>query len=983
MGESGDDRRTVDGGMPSEFSSGDGATLPLSPSQLENVSRESIPDSPTIPAEEVLAGRYQVIRVLGRGGMGEVYEAEDLELRTKVALKIIRPELAAQPGVLERFKREIQLARKVTHANVCRIFDLGYHVDSSGRRLSFLTMELLHGETLADRIGRAGRLTTTEALPIVEQMAAGLQAAHAEGIVHRDFKGANVMLIDSPPGSQPGVRAKITDFGLARAVAGTEARFSTLTGSAALAGTPAYMAPEQVEGLEITAQSDIYALGVVMYEMVTGVLPFSGPTPWSVAVKRLTEVPLLPRIRVPNLDPKWERAILGCLERKPADRFANASEIIATLEDGRKPQRKVSNSERSRRLPFLITSIAGLVLLASLSILYLHYHRTARATEAPAASPTERQGWRQSLLPAEVRFSDISLAAKSLGEKQISFFGPSMLRTWQPGSTDSPSQQTGLVVAERADCSKGMWLIQDDHRHLTNWDTEQHKPLKTIMLPWAFASAGCLDEKQERWLFLASDDRSSRLIEFDVSASRSLRELKLPEKRLKMSIDPSREQLVLVGTSTVSEWSVADFRELFKDELTEDLLSDVAAGWSGSGRYFATGRRQLVIYDMREKKRINALPMAGRSVLGWLSDDGLSAMDDRGRLFWTANLHQKWQLYQEPPQKGLYNRVFWLPEEWRWIAIDESGKGFTWQYETPTLFDLPVSATEIWSIAASPGGTTVAVSSKETAIRIVDLQQQKVVRTLEGHTDGVPLVRFDALGRLISVSDDGTIRLWDPASGNLLNTIDAHRNLINYFALSPDGQWLVSVSSDKKIKVFQMPAMTFVAEAGNTRNSGASVAFLPGDNHRFLVGDWSGWLYLFEGDGPNWKLAQDFRIADREIYTVCSAHNAWWASVFRGDQSGLWKVPGLDLKSAVRVQQVPSYYCTTTNDGQLSAIVFPQGVQLRSNLDGRAWPAVQFAMAAGSPVAIQTQQHMLVVGLENGHVVAWPLPPLTPTSGER
>jgi len=214
------------------------------------------------------------------------------------------------------------------------------------------------------------------------------------------------------------------------------------------------------------------------------------------------------------------------------------------------------------------------------------------------------------------------------------------------------------------------------------------------------------------------------------------------------------------------------------------------------------------------------------------------------------------------------------------------------------------------------------------------------------------------------VSDDGTIRLWDPASGNLLNTIDAHRNLINYFALSPDGQWLVSVSSDKKIKVFQMPAMTFVAEAGNTRNSGASVAFLPGDNHRFLVGDWSGWLYLFEGDGPNWKLAQDFRIADREIYTVCSAHNAWWASVFRGDQSGLWKVPGLDLKSAVRVQQVPSYYCTTTNDGQLSAIVFPQGVQLRSNLDGRAWPAVQFAMAAGSPVAIQTQQHMLVVGLE-------------------
>src|SRR5688500_1948853 len=210
---------------------------------------------------ELIAERYKVGRLIGEGGMGEVYEAEDLLLRESVALKIVRHDVAGDEKVVERFKREIQLARKVTHPNVCRIFDVGLHrIAGSRTDIAFLTMELLDGETLAARLARAGRFSPAEALPIVSPLAAAPHAAHQAGIVHRDFKSANVMLVDSPRG----VRAVVTDFGLAR---GKQAATDpTITGDGGIVGSPSYMAPEQVEGKEVTAAADLYAFGVVLYE---------------------------------------------------------------------------------------------------------------------------------------------------------------------------------------------------------------------------------------------------------------------------------------------------------------------------------------------------------------------------------------------------------------------------------------------------------------------------------------------------------------------------------------------------------------------------------------------------------------------------------------------------------------------------------------------------------------------------------------------
>jgi tetratricopeptide (TPR) repeat protein/tRNA A-37 threonylcarbamoyl transferase component Bud32 len=335
---------------------------------------------------ELLASRYRIVSFLGKGAVGEVYEAEDLELADRIAIKTLRPEIARDERVLQRFKREIQLARRVTHPNVCRIFDVGLHrpvgVADKGE-LAFLTMELLDGETISQRLQKSGRFSTDQARAVVAQVSAALDAAHQVGVIHRDFKSSNVMLVQS----HGRVRAVVTDFGLARGR--SAASDPTITGDGGVVGSPSYMAPEQVEGREIGAAADIYALGIVMYEMVTGRLPFVGETPLSTAVMRLREEPVTPCAHVADLDPNWERAILACLTREPAARPASARaayDLVAGKPSGR------------GRLRWIVPVLAGAFALALAWHLFGRQHpptaEASRATAAPAVAPADHAGRR-------------------------------------------------------------------------------------------------------------------------------------------------------------------------------------------------------------------------------------------------------------------------------------------------------------------------------------------------------------------------------------------------------------------------------------------------------------------------------------------------------------------------------------------------------------------------------------------------------------
>jgi serine/threonine-protein kinase len=311
-------------------------------------------------AGDILARRFRVIQFLAKGGMGEVYEADDLELREHVAIKLIRPEvLMIQLDALGRFRREVRLAKRVTHPNVCRIFDMFRHATAQrvgsrrGGDLILVSMELLRGETLSQRMKRVGRMSPDEVLPILVQMASALDAAHQMDILHRDFKPGNVFLV--PARQRTATRVVVTDFGLALGLASDANISLTSISTHPFMGTPAYMSPEQIEGFKLTAASDIYSLGLVIYEMVTGERAFEDDVPAIMAVRRLREAPAPPHLWAPELNEVWEGAILRCLERDPNRRFRSAADLVRVLsrKSGAARQEKRQSYKSLAVLPFV------------------------------------------------------------------------------------------------------------------------------------------------------------------------------------------------------------------------------------------------------------------------------------------------------------------------------------------------------------------------------------------------------------------------------------------------------------------------------------------------------------------------------------------------------------------------------------------------------------------------------------------------------
>lgn len=396
------------------------------------------PSSPEQPQSffpgDLVADRFRVTRFLARGGMGEVYEAEDIELHERVALKSIRSELLHDGKALDRFKREVHLARKVTHPNVCRIFDLFRQSASTGGGLTrtpvvFVAMELLEGETLADFIHRQPRLSVNDARPITLQIAAGLGAAHAAGVLHRDFKPSNVLLVPSAKGT----RAVITDFGLALR-AGKESNAATVTGTGDVLGTPAYMSPEQVQGMELTPASDVYSLGLVLYQMATGTRPFDAATPLSMAVRRVNENPVPPRTLVPDLDSRWEAVILRCLEREPEKRFQDGNEVAEALREPDEHKR-AGMWHLDRRI--VLAMIALALLVGGIIIPWLRYRVPAIGKRHPqpvtarasiAVLPFQNLSGRNDTAWVSTAFPEMLTAELAAGGKLRTFPGEKIAR---------------------------------------------------------------------------------------------------------------------------------------------------------------------------------------------------------------------------------------------------------------------------------------------------------------------------------------------------------------------------------------------------------------------------------------------------------------------------------------------------------------------------------------------------------------------------
>ncbi len=317
----------------------------------------------------VLGNRYEILQMLGLGGMGAVYKAQDRELDRTIALKVIRPDLASNPEVLARFKQELLTARQVTHRNVVRIFDIG---EADG--IKFITMEYLVGTDLRTLLAE-GKLPPDKAVDIIQQVCLGLQAAHAEGIIHRDLKPGNIMR------DQQG-RVVVMDFGLARSL-----QTDGMTQTGAMLGTIEYMSPEQARAEKLDARSDIFTIGLIFYELLTGKMPFKADSAIASLLKRTQERASAVTEHDPTIPASLSEVVARCLERDPNLRFQTAQEMYDRLDEirGRRPTsiyQPPSTTGVEKKKPWLVIGIAAAVLVVAIAgaILYLRPHpKTAAA----------------------------------------------------------------------------------------------------------------------------------------------------------------------------------------------------------------------------------------------------------------------------------------------------------------------------------------------------------------------------------------------------------------------------------------------------------------------------------------------------------------------------------------------------------------------------------------------------------------------------
>ncbi|MBA4032588.1 MAG: hypothetical protein C0478_17110 [Planctomyces sp.] len=666
------------------------------------------------PVDPAYLGRmshFDISRVIGRGGMGVVLEAFDTHLQRAVAIKVLDPELASNETARLRFCREARAAAAITHEHVVSL----HHVEKSENGdLPFLVMQLVQGTTLEARIAKEHKLPVREIVRIGMQVAAGLAAAHAEGLIHRDVKPGNILL-EGPSG-----RVKLTDFGLARCVEDVK-----LTQTGFVTGTPLYMAPEQALGEEVDERSDLFSLGAVMYEMSTGVPPFSGTTPLAI-LRKITEENARPISQLNADIPSWLVELIGnLLKRNRNDRYSSAAEVAHIL--GSKYQQLEHLS------PLQLPTVAGDA-----------FNET---------SLTCRQAERR-----HARHRLFSLVGGIVGGMVLTLSAVSFLY-WQSGNTSPGSAQSASVIPSVAGLADGG---STPSVHTGTAHGIHVKPVQVYANNagpvWGMALTA--DGKQ---LFTAIDDGTIRIWNRD--QHRVLGTVQAFSGQV-WDVSVSSDNKFFAGGSDDGSVKVFDvatrqLKETFKASGPVRTLQ-----FAPKGHRLAVGTRtgQVEVWDVDTKERLSMSPghTSGVVSIGW-SHDGqflVSGGGDKNVYMWDA-ASGSLLLEMTGHAGGVYSVAFTADDQ-KIVTGGWDKRLHVWDASTgANLGNLEGHTADIWSLDCSPTSSLVASVGEDRVLRLWDLETMKPVAAYDDQSGTLYAVAFTSDGKsVLATGRDGITREW-------------------------------------------------------------------------------------------------------------------------------------------------------------------------------------------------------------------------------
>jgi len=688
-------------------------------------------------------GKYQILEEIGRGGMGAVYKGHDPFLNRQVAIKLLAPHLVWEKAFVERFMREARAVAQLHHPNIVSIYDVG----QDGNNYYFV-MAYLPGGSLKQLITQRGRLTPAEALPILRQLADALDYAHGKGLVHRDVKPVNVMFDERS-------QVILTDFGIVKAV-----EESRLTGTGAAIGTPHYMSPEQIKGMEVDARTDQYALGIVAFEMLTGRVPFDADTTTAILFKQVSEPPPSATACCPDLPPTVEPALNRALAKSPAERYASCGDFVSALE----------------------LALGQLVVqrpVAPSPIATRPAQPTAPASTMSSAARRGLPGWAWAIGAGGLLMCLIAVVIAAVGIKAL---GPKLTTTTPtqavairnttvPVSTQAPPSLPPSATAPRSTPTR---------LPSSAVNTPMASPaLGSTVVPQPVAAISSANVEQVAQLALLEKDSGENVVWLPkskllvVSASKiffydpqTLKQTRAIDARGEnLAFSPDEAVLASVSSDGVKLWDVngTELRALAGSK------SSTSAAFSSDGKTLATGTGMTV--KLWEVVSGNEL----RTLVGHSSPVNAVAFSPDGTTL----------------ASGADSVKLWDTASWS---------------ELRTLGDRMPS---VQSLAFSPDGQMLAGGTVFGEIKLWEAASGRELHTFTGHTSWVHSVAFSPDGKLLaSAAWDATIRLWDVASGRELRALTGHTDRVQAVTFSPDGLFLASGASDRTTRLWGVKSAT-------------------------------------------------------------------------------------------------------------------------------------------------------------------------------